>query len=109
MLTTRVLTVLLAMTAFAALALACSIESRAEASAGLALTPTLAPVATDVPVEEPADKRTAVDSAAEVADAADIVRAPTDLPAPLGERGPADVEFTLEAVEVTGRLSDGTT
>lgn len=39
----------------------------------------------------------------------DIVRSPTDLPPPIGARGPQRVKVELETVEVTGRLADGTT
>jgi nitrite reductase (NO-forming) len=38
----------------------------------------------------------------------DIVRAPTDLPAPLARRAPAHVTVNLETTEVVGRLADGT-
>jgi nitrite reductase (NO-forming) len=40
---------------------------------------------------------------------ADISRDPTDLPAPIGDRGPANVRIDLEAKEVVGQLADGTT
>ena len=40
---------------------------------------------------------------------ADIVRDPTDLPAPLEIREPTTVVINLEAVEVDGQLADGTT
>jgi nitrite reductase (NO-forming) len=40
---------------------------------------------------------------------ADIVRDPTDLPAPVGVREPQIVRVDLEAVEVEGQLADGTT
>jgi len=39
----------------------------------------------------------------------DIVRDPTDLPAPLEIREPTTVRIDLEAVEVEGQLADGTT
>jgi len=39
----------------------------------------------------------------------DIVRDPTDLPAPLEVREPTTVIINLEAVEVEGQLADGTT
>ena len=39
---------------------------------------------------------------------ADIVRAPTDLPAPIGVREPQRLKLELETVEVTGQLDDGT-
>jgi len=42
-------------------------------------------------------------------DGADIVRDPTDLPAPLEIREPTTVRIDLEALEVIGQLSDGTT
>ncbi|MBX6427123.1 MAG: nitrite reductase, copper-containing [Variibacter sp.] len=38
-----------------------------------------------------------------------IVRDPTDLPPPVGRRGPQRVKVELETVEVTGQLDDGTT
>jgi nitrite reductase (NO-forming) len=41
--------------------------------------------------------------------AADIVRDPTDIPAPVGARGPRHIDVDLETVEVTGQLADGTT
>jgi nitrite reductase (NO-forming) len=40
---------------------------------------------------------------------ADIVRDPTDLPAPLAIRDPETVRIDLEAVEIEGQLADGTT
>ena len=40
---------------------------------------------------------------------ADIVRDPTDLPAPLAARGPENVRLDLEAIEVIGQLADGAT
>jgi copper-containing nitrite reductase len=40
---------------------------------------------------------------------ADIVRDPTDLPAPLEIREPTTVRIDLEAIEVEGQLADGTT
>ena len=40
---------------------------------------------------------------------ADIVRDPTDLPAPVGPREPTTVRIDLEAVEVEGQLADGAT
>ena len=38
----------------------------------------------------------------------DIVRAPTDLPPPIGVREPQHVKVNLETVEVTGQLNEGT-
>jgi nitrite reductase (NO-forming) len=40
---------------------------------------------------------------------ADIVRDPTDLPGPIGSRGPSNVRIDLEATEVVGQLAEGTT
>jgi len=48
--------------------------------------------------------RTAMDT-----DAADIVRDPADLPAPIGARAPKVVRVDLETVEMKGKLDDGTT
>lgn len=39
----------------------------------------------------------------------DIVRDPTDLPPPIGARGPQRVRVDLDTVEVTGKLADGAT
>ncbi|WP_448203817.1 copper-containing nitrite reductase [Azospirillum sp. sgz302134] len=38
----------------------------------------------------------------------DIVRNPTDLPAPLAKRAPQHIKVNLESVEVTGQLATGT-
>ncbi|MGB7875781.1 MAG: copper-containing nitrite reductase, partial [Anaerolineales bacterium] len=43
------------------------------------------------------------------ADAVDITRDPTDIPAPIGNRGPEKVRVDLETVELSGLLADGTT
>lgn len=40
---------------------------------------------------------------------ADIVRDPTDLPGPIGDRGPTTVRIDLETIEIEGQLADGTT
>jgi nitrite reductase (NO-forming) len=42
-------------------------------------------------------------------DAVSIVRNPSDLPAPIGDRGPTNVRIDLVAKEVSGLLADGTT
>jgi nitrite reductase (NO-forming) len=39
----------------------------------------------------------------------DIVRDPTDIPAPIGNRDAQNVRIDLEAVEMTGQLADGAT
>jgi nitrite reductase (NO-forming) len=41
--------------------------------------------------------------------AVDIVRDPTDIPAPIGNRGPETLRVDLETVELSGLLADGTT
>ena len=43
------------------------------------------------------------------ASGADIVRDPTDLPGPIGNRGQTTVRIELEAKEIVGQLADGTT
>src|SRR6185437_15108230 len=48
-------------------------------------------------------------AAATTARAADIVRDPTDLPAPITRRVPATVRVDLETLEVEGQLADGAT
>jgi nitrite reductase (NO-forming) len=40
---------------------------------------------------------------------ASIVRSPTDLPQPIGDRGPETVRVELETIEKVGNLDDGTT
>ncbi|MCP1374734.1 copper-containing nitrite reductase [Dyella lutea] len=47
--------------------------------------------------------------AAPKATAADISRAPDDLPPPVGDRAPKHLEFNLTTEEVTGQLANGTT
>lgn len=44
-----------------------------------------------------------------IADAVSVVRNPSDLPAPIGDRGPMNVRIDLNAVEVNGILADGAT
>jgi nitrite reductase (NO-forming) len=39
----------------------------------------------------------------------DIVRDPTDLPSPVGSRGPRRIKVDLDTIEVTGQLADGAT
>ncbi len=47
--------------------------------------------------------------ASTAAAAVSVVRLPTDLPGPIGKRGPQRVKVDLETTEVTGQLADGTT
>ena len=51
----------------------------------------------------------AAPTASAPATGADIVRDPTDLPGPIGDRGPTTVQVNLETVEIVGQLADGTT
>ena len=51
----------------------------------------------------------AAEAAPAPAAVADIVRSPTDLPGPIGRRGPATVKVDLETVELIGQLADGST
>ena len=46
-------------------------------------------------------------AAASAGKVADIVRDPSDLPAPIGQRGPQTVKVHFDTVEVTGQLDDG--
>lgn len=41
--------------------------------------------------------------------AASVVRDPTDMPSPVGDRSPQNIRIDLEAVEVQGQLDDGST
>ncbi len=75
------------------------------------------------PVADPASTSTSTDSMAGMAmnDAqanstsaaattgTDIVRDPTDLPGPIGDRGPTTVRIDLVTKEIVGQLADGTT
>lgn len=66
-----------------------------------------------VPVSAPAGNQVAMSGPVVVnnpaATGADVVRDPTDLPAPLETREPTTVRIDLEAVEIEGQLADGTT
>jgi nitrite reductase (NO-forming) len=44
-----------------------------------------------------------------ITNGADIVRDPTEIPAPIGDREPQTVRIDLETVEIEGQLADGTT
>jgi nitrite reductase (NO-forming) len=48
-------------------------------------------------------------TAAAIEDAVSIVRNPSDVPPPIGDRGPENIRIDLTAVEVDGVLADGTT
>ena len=52
---------------------------------------------------------TAISAGPADADAVDIVRDPTDLPGPIGEREPETIRLELVSSEVSGQLADGTT
>lgn len=43
------------------------------------------------------------------ANAVDIIRDPSDIPAPIGNRGPEKIIVELETVELVGKLADGST
>lgn len=58
---------------------------------------------------QPAAQAASQPPAPAAADAVDIVRDPTDLPGPIGDRGPTTVRVDFEAVELNGKLADGTT
>ncbi|WP_201862963.1 copper-containing nitrite reductase [Microvirga soli] len=49
------------------------------------------------------------DASGTVAAPINVVRLPTDLPGPIGKRGPQRVKVDLDTTEVTGQLADGTT
>ena len=48
-------------------------------------------------------------AAAPASTVADVARDPSDLPAPIGARGPQTVKVHFDTVEVTGQLDDGST
>ena len=76
--------------------------------AGAAPTPTAGMAAMDGPTEV-VDGASGAAAPATQSSGADIVRDPTDLPGPLGARGPQHVRLDLLAKEVVGQLADGTT
>lgn len=55
------------------------------------------------------ESATVVKAGPAVSNPVDIVRDPTDLPAPIGDRGPQTIRLDLETVEVSGTLADGVT
>jgi len=61
------------------------------------------------PAPAPANAAALPGPAAAPAAGADIVRDPTDLPGPIGDRGPTTVHVDLETTEIVGQLADGTT
>jgi nitrite reductase (NO-forming) len=61
------------------------------------------------PANGPAPLAHKVSKIVKTDDPISIVRDPTDLPAPIGSRGPRRVRVDLETVEVTGKLADGAT
>ena len=63
----------------------------------------------DMPMGTNAARPVAPVPAATAAKGASIVRLPTDLPRPVGARGPIHVVADLETTEVTGQLADGAT
>ena len=67
--------------------------------------PTITPMGTPLPVSKPSGN---VAEAAEFVDGESIVRDPSDLPGPIGDREPQHIRIDLETVEVTGKLADGT-
>ncbi len=69
--------------------------------------PTAQPAAMDMPM---ATAQPIIDAATQApTTGVDIVRDPTDLPGPIGNRGPTTVQIDLETKEVIGQLADGTT
>lgn len=44
----------------------------------------------------------------ELSDVPSIVREPTDLPPPIGDRAPRQLSITMESIELEGQLADGT-
>lgn len=75
----------------------------------LIVEPGNAPVAVNPPGQAAAPSLATPQVAPADPQAVDIVRDPTDLPAPLAPRDPQKVVVNLETVEVSGRLADGTT
>jgi nitrite reductase (NO-forming) len=58
---------------------------------------------------EPVSAESAAAEPAQATEAPSIVREPTDLPAPVGDRPAQTLQIDLEAIEMEGRLADGTT
>ena len=57
----------------------------------------------------PAQAQTEENASSAPQTAPSIVRSPSDLPGPVGDRGPQTVKVTIETIELQGQLADGTT
>ena len=97
---------LVALTLVALVAAACS--SSVAPTAVKQLPATAAPSTRPAPPAS-APSTSGVVSAATAAQAVSVVRDPTEVPAPVGSRGPQNVRLDLETVEVLGQLADGVT
>ena len=98
----------------AVLLAACSSGSRpAPTSTAVKLAATAAPAIQPTAPAAPRGGAVKADTSAQAAGGqgggVSIVRDPTDLPGPIGARGPQKVQLELEAQEVVGNLADGTT
>jgi len=58
---------------------------------------------------QPETSEAETNEAAQQSEIASVVRDPIDLPAPLEARGPENIRYDIEAVELEGQLADGTT
>lgn len=74
----------------------------------IVIGPTASAPTIDMSAASPATQAAAVPTGAPDT-GADISRDPTDLPAPIGNRGPTNVRIDLETMEVKGQLADGVT
>lgn len=77
------------------------------ATAGLALAAAL--LAQPLPARAQSQIAAAHGHAVPATAPVSVVRLPTDLPGPIGKRGPKRVKVNFETTEVTGHLADGTT
>jgi nitrite reductase (NO-forming) len=79
------------------------------ASADLAATPARSEPWRAQPARGPVPHAHTITKVVKSDGAVSIVRDPTDLPPPVGKRGPQRVKVDLDTVEVTGNLADGAT
>ena len=89
----------------------CSVAGHKEAGMVGKFEVTGSAAANSVPVSAPAGNNAAgpVVVNGPATTGADIVRDPTEIPAPIGPREPKTVRIDLETVEIEGQLADGTT
>ena len=88
---------------------AAGMEGKFIAGSGVATTTAASNVSTSTSSSVASDPMPMAPAGPADPNAVDIVRDPTDIPAPIGDRAPTTVRVDLETKEVSGILADGTT